>query len=353
MRIIRKKKCKLLVIGEAWGVEEEKRKLPFIGPTGKQLREWSLSCGLDLSSPHVKMTNVFNLRPPFGGGVKALCGPKTEGIPHVKQLLKNSNGYVRAIYKAEIDRCWEEIIRHDPHCILALGATPLWLLKTGRSSISKERGYVFNSIKHPDAPRTYKVMPSFHPAYIARSWQDRVYLLRDLHKTIREKEFPEIRYTPRELWINPTTTDLDEFERKFLTPAPAVISADIETGKGHITEVSLAPNPNVAISIPFIKREGSEDGNYWQTLEEEVYAVKWFLRQLDAADRVLGQNFSYDFKWIWEHWLHGVSNYYEDTMVLSHALEPELRKSLEILGSTHANEGYWKDMRNEANKPET
>lgn len=344
------RKTKLLIIGEAWGRSEEETGIPFSGATGQQFRNWALQAGLNVMSPHVRMTNVFNRRPPWGGDVSRFCGAKREGIPGLKPLLYSPMRYVLPKFQSELDQCWQEIIDYDPNLILALGNTPLWLLKAGKNSITTERGYVFNSIRHPDAPRTYKVLPSFHPAYVNRAWADRVYLLHDLHRATVEMEYAETRYTERELWINPGLEDLEEFARRYLTPSPDLLSVDIETGMGQITEISLAPSPYVSICVPFIKREGSPDGNYWPDLASELAAVEWCKHHIRAARRVLGQNFSYDFKWLWNQWLFPVSNYSEDTMVLAHAREPELRKSIQILASVYANEGSWKHMRKETQR---
>ena len=56
----------------------------------------------------------------------------------------------------------------------------------------------------------------------------------------------------------------------------------------------------------------------------------------------VGQNFTYDLSWLWHLYGIRVNNYSQDTRLLSHALYPELPKSLEFLGATYARERAWK-----------
>lgn len=56
----------------------------------------------------------------------------------------------------------------------------------------------------------------------------------------------------------------------------------------------------------------------------------------------LFQNGAYDVQ-VLAHWGIRVEGEYEDTMILHHALEPELPKALDYLGSIYTNEVAWKN----------
>ena len=63
----------------------------------------------------------------------------------------------------------------------------------------------------------------------------------------------------------------------------------------------------------------------------------------------LGQNVIYDIQYSLEYGIFP-NNVIEDTMLLHHALYPELPKGLAFLASVHTNSPAWKHMRKESNK---
>ena len=62
-----------MIIGEAWGEQEELHEAPFIGPSGHLLRR--ALAAADVAMDDCYLTNVFNFRPP-GNDIAELCGPK-------------------------------------------------------------------------------------------------------------------------------------------------------------------------------------------------------------------------------------------------------------------------------------
>ena len=123
---------KIVIVGEAWGREEEQEQTAWVGMAGKLLKGLLSSVGINYYDCYA--TNVFNLRPQPSNDVSNLCGPKDQGIPHMKSLA--SGKYVRAEYAPELQRLYKEIRNENPNLVLALGGTALWAL-TGQSKINK------------------------------------------------------------------------------------------------------------------------------------------------------------------------------------------------------------------------
>ena len=332
----------IMLVGEAWGKEEELVGQPFVGASGKWLRRWLAMVGIRYEDCYV--TNVLNLRPrnPVTGGfhndIKNCCGKKADGIPGYPAVAKGK--YMRAEFAPELERLYNEIDRVKPTLIIALGGTASWaLLKT--SGIKGVRGSPIQSI--PIRGNVYKVFPTYHPAAILREWKIRPILLSDLYKCRAESEFPEIRRPSRLIWIEPTLADLARFEREYIIPSRD-LSIDIETAGDQITEIGFAPTKDVALVVPFM--DDTKPGkHYWPTLEEEIQAWLWVRRMCQLAKRIVGQNFLFDTHRLWRSYGITVLNVQDDTMLLHHALQPEMEKGLEFLGSIYTNESKWKFMR--------
>ena len=66
---------------------------------------------------------------------------------------------------------------------------------------------------------------------------------------------------------------------------------------------------------------------------------------LQSGNRKILQNAQYDLTYLWQTWGVWVKNVAEDTMLLHHALQPELEKGLGFLGSAYTDVPAWKNMR--------
>lgn len=324
-------KNKIMLIGEAWGEEEAKQGLPFVGPSGKLLN--GLLSQVGISRDECYVTNVFNFQPERNQ-LKSICGKKVEGIPGWPAL--NKGGYILAQYASELDRLFTEIQRESPTLIIALGATPCWALLK-HSSIKSIRGApLLASVQG----QRYKVFPTYHPAAVLREWKLRPILLADLEKARRESEYPEIRRPKREVWIEPTLDDLVRFEQEHILPSPN-LSIDIETAGDQITCIGFAPTHSTALVVPFFDAS-SPSKSYWPTVEAEFEAWKWVSRICKLNKRIVGQNFLYDVNYLWTKYGITVPHASDDTMLLHHALQPEMEKGLGFLGSIYTDEQAWK-----------
>lgn len=322
----------IMLLGEAWGRDEEEARQPFVGASGRILNYMLRQVGIDRKECAV--TNVFNLRPKPNNDVSNLCGAKGLSIPGRPPLIRGK--YVLAEYGPELERLEREIANAKPNVIVALGATAAWAV-LGTTGIRDIRGAPALSSSGR------KVIPTYHPAAVMRDWTLRPIVISDLHKARQESLFPELERPRREIWIEPTLDDLDQFYISYIEES-SVLSVDIETADGQITCIGFSPSPSVALVVPFVDPQAS-DGNYWRSEREEIEAWRWVRWILSLPKRVVGQNFIYDMNYLWRTYGIPVPSSSEDTMLLHHALQPEMQKGLGFLGSVYTLESSWKIAR--------
>ena len=324
----------IVLIGEAWGEEEERQGRAFVGSSGYLLDRMLQQAGI--SRKDCFATNVFNFRPP-ANKIAWVCGDKDDGVYGYPALIKG--GYVRREFQSELDRLGDELEKHNPNIVICLGNTACWAL-LGKTMISKLRGTVQYST------HTYsglKVLPTYHPAAVSRQWSLRPTVVIDLIKGQRESEYADIIRPVREIWIEPTLEDILEYDRLYIEPCEE-LAVDIETAGSIITLIGFAPNESTAIVIPGlgVRRAGRD---YWpdRPTQYKVYrAIRTILKR--PTPKVF-QNGLYDAAFIIRAWAMAIGGLGDDTMLLHHALQPESLKSLGFLGSIYTDEGPWKQMR--------
>ncbi len=353
----------IFLLGEAWGEHEAKIGKPFVGPTGVELLKLLHKAQILTLSPtdytsidsfyrtndptyihsiwsrfsHIHRTNVFQLHPP-GNELKFLCGPKSKAIPGYPPLEKSL--YVRHEYTSELDRLANEISTCNPNCVVCLGNTALWAL-TGNTGIGSARGYTRMSILTAVG---WKLLPTYHPTTIFHQYSLRPIVIADLMKAKAQSEFPELHRPRREIWIEPTLQDIQQYLWSW-GPDENLWSVDIETYGNRITCIGFCPSSYGALVIPFEPGPNGEK-SYWPTPELEAqvwYEIKSFLE--DASIPKLFQNGLYDIAFLWRSMEIKVRGATHDSMLLHHALQPEMQKGLGFLGSLYSDERMWKDMR--------
>lgn len=321
---------KIALVGEAWGKDEAAAGLPFQGNAGRILNGLLAQVGIRREDCFI--TNVLNLQPKPSNDIKNTCGPKATSIPGMPALIPGK--YMRAEFLPELRRLHTELKEVKPNLIVALGATASWaLLQT--TGIAAIRG---STVHSPWG----KVLPTYHPQAVGYDWSLRPVVYADLTKAKREAEFPEVRRPVREIWVEPSITDLYAFEEYFVKAK--IIALDIETMGDMITCVGFSPSPAHAIVVPFYDtlKPGK---NYWQSFEEERTAWQWVAKWCQGPTPKVLQNGLYDINFLWRTMGIAVNNATHDTMLLSHALQPELQKGLAFLGSIYTDESSWKLMR--------
>jgi uracil-DNA glycosylase len=354
---------KICVVGEAWGEYEARIGQGFCGPSGIELlRMLHESGNIALSRvdreyisdyyrrgdprsidsiwrlhTEIFRTNVFNIHPP-ANKLEWFCGSKDGGIPSYPALLPSR--YVRREFEPHLDRLASEILNHNPNLIIGLGNTALWAL-CGRTGVTKLRG---TTQLTTHCVSGYKLLPTYHPAAVLRQWELRPTTVADLIKCRREAEFPDIRRPACEIWIEPTLEDIERFINDYIIGCD-LLSVDIETTGSRITCIGFASKPELAIVIPF-DDDRAKNRSYWTTSEDESTAWRLVRNVLmDGTVPKLFQNGLYDISFLWRAYGIGVKGAAEDTMLLSHSLQPESLKGLGYLGSIYTDHGPWKQER--------
>ncbi len=326
-------RAKILIVGEAFGQNEEAAGVPFVGESGKELGRILSEAGI--SESDCRFTNVLNTRPPnndFEGTFMYSSKKAAKGNPHVTYFGKMCHPIVlegiRELYR-EIETC-------DPNVIVPLGNIPLWAL-TGYSGITKWRR---SEIRARIDNRERKVIPAFHPAYVMRSWEERPITVQDFRIIRRESASPDVHIPDYDFLLRPSFNDVLEFIKDLESRLPGPIAVDIETRNRQIACIGLARSPFHAICIP-IQSVESSTGSYW-TVEEEVEII-WALKHLLTRAHVIGQNFSYDNQYFARNYGF-ICNLRDDTLFMQHVSFPGLPKGLDFLSSMYReHHTYWKD----------
>lgn len=329
--------CKIAFIGDAPGDEELSAGVPFAGPAGKLFdnmlrmanirREDCLLTGvLDTPIPENDIANLL-------GDAAERKTWKDYNLPPLGKA-----GWLRPEYIPALDRLTAELTRAGPNVIVPCGNFALWAM-TGFYNIMARRGAVHEAtMTMPGA----KLLPVLHPASILKQFKMYSVTSADFVKIAREAEYPDIRTTKRELWLEPTFEDIRMFKRLYLDRADYIV-VDIETfpSRRQITCIGFAASPERAICIPFVD-ERKPNRSYWSTAREEI-AVWGAVKEIMESDiPKIGHNFTYDSQWLFDLLRIKSMNYSEDTRLLAHALYPEMRKDLGTLGAMYANERAWK-----------
>ena len=151
----------LVFVGEGPGADEDKEGFPFVGAAGVILTKMIRALGYEREQIYI--CNVVKCRPPGNRN------PKPEEMAQCKQFLY-----------AQLDMI-------KPKVVCALGAVAANLLTNRQDIISKMRGKVFRN-------RELVIVPTFHPAYIYRSYSKKKHVWEDLKliESLLEEEEKEI-----------------------------------------------------------------------------------------------------------------------------------------------------------------
>ena len=189
-----------------------------------------------------------------------------------------------------------------------------------------------------------KVLATYHPAGVMRNWAWRPIVVSDLMKAWRESASPVISRPSRQLLIDHTEQEIESWVSHTLTISPSSLSVDIETKAGFITCIGFARAAAEAMVVHFYSSCPTNFGNVWleAAQEERVWLQVW--RLLGSNIPKIFQNGMYDLQYLMRMGLR-VAACRHDTMLLHHAIYPEMNKGLGFLGSVYTNEPAWKLMR--------
>ena len=335
----------LAFVAQSPGKNEMLKLIPLVGASGQLLERICVQAKIDFQ--RCFRGNVVGFHPDGNDFKTGFCAKKGEVGGKAYTLPPISTGaYLKPKYLPELDRLKAELEAYKPNLVVALGNEALWAL-TGEAGITKYRGTIMESSLVPGL----KVLPTFHPANIFRAYENRVYLVIDLMKAKIEMETPEIKRTSRKIHLYPENP-LELYYWLSQQPEAAsddsLCSVDIEDitvkGKKYLTCIGFAFNSSSALVVPFWS-ELREKNNYWQSLDDEIQA--WvFVAYMLKTYPILGQNFAaYDAWVLIEEMGLAARRLREDTMILHHCFEPEMKKGLGVLSSIYCIEPAYKTMR--------
>jgi uracil-DNA glycosylase len=153
----------VMIVGEAFGAEEEKQNMPFVGKSGQLLIKTFENLGFKRKDFYI--TNVFMQRPPendisyfFGGFKKDIC-----------ENVQAYNGKFLLIeFSIHLYRLQNEILREKPELIIGLGNIPYWCFTGNSGGITKARGKILTETYGPIKLNT-RYIPTYHPSYMLRN----------------------------------------------------------------------------------------------------------------------------------------------------------------------------------------
>lgn len=146
-------KARIVLIGEAPGMEEDRLGLPFVGASGRLLDRMLASIGLDRTTVYI--SNTVFWRPP--GNRSPTSAELAACLPFVERLI--------------------ELI--DPALLIAVGGPAAATLLGQAEGIGRLRGRWF-TFQTPRMPRPVVATAIFHPAYLLRSPGQKRIAWRDL-----------------------------------------------------------------------------------------------------------------------------------------------------------------------------
>jgi len=285
------KPCRVMLISERPGAEEDQTGTPFAGGAGRILGRWLYEAGHFRREIHVD--NVFQHRPPRDD----LAGAKPD-------LTAAYGDLVRRIREV------------SPRVIIAAGDVALQFF--GKTGITNWRGSCFewNGIK---------VVPVFNPAFVMQVPNMWRFCVADIKFAMRQAEqWPTdkgVQYI-----IQPNADTFDRWCKAI--PDESEVSLDLETTYdfGLITQVNLSYKPREAVVIDM----------------EEEYLVPLF-RLLRRPLRWVGQNILM-FDTLRLHELGApLLKIYADTMLAHHLLQSPAPHDLGFINSCYARYPYYKD----------
>lgn len=329
--------CPIAFVGEAPDDTSICRGLPQVGPSGRLFDKMLRLADIDRADCWVG--NVFDEKIP-GNSIKNWCVKEKEDADGPLPYRVPGVGFLRREFYHHFDRLRAELEAAKPAVIVPMGGTALWAFAE-TNKITDARGAVGRATQIvPGA----KILPTYHPMFVQHQYKAMVTVVADYRKAWAEATVPqtELILSPRELWLEPSLSDISEFIERYLIPS-ALISLDIETAAGQITCFGASADSERAICIPFVDyRRPSRC--YWEEPGQEAAAWRLVRYICQLPNVKLFQNGPYDVFWLLQRGIK-VRNWREDTRLLHHALYPELPKTLAYMGSVYAAETAWKTMR--------
>jgi DNA polymerase-1 len=311
----------IALVGEQPGKYEIIQKKPFVGPAGRQLDECLNAAGISRHECYI--TNV----------IKDLMHPLVYYIDLSKRPPRVSPAGQECI-----DFLEEELKKCSANVIVPIGNIALFAI-CGLVGITKYRGSVLESTLCFGR----KTIATLHPATIIppkNQYLNRHLIIYDLKRAKAQSTLPEIEYTPRNLVLRPSYSEvileLKGLEYEGLNGT--VIFYDIELFNEEVSCISFSCQPRRAICIPFIHSQGD-----YFTVEQETEVWRRIGAILENRKiRKGGQNIAFDSHFLLRKYGIKARNL-DDTMVAQKILFPDYPVGLQFITTMYTDIPYYKD----------
>lgn len=284
--------CKLMLVGEAPGEEEEIFGKPFIGSAGVKLNSILNQAGIRRENCFI--TNVVRCRPPFN---------RKPVVGEIKACKRHLDGEI-AIIKPEV--------------IVCLGDIAYRAIVGYKGILSKVRGIPFKV-----DGRT--VIPTFHPASIVRGLKEEMSIVRDLElaKSFLEKS----EKTETEVQIRIIKTENEILQLIEFLKNSEEFSFDLETTSldwysGQILCVGISTVPGLSFVIPI--RSGDKLLWEWDKIQSHLNEI------FKLPAKKIAHNGKFDIQFLKHNGIE-VNNFYFDTMIAHHLTNENVSHKLDFL----------------------
>lgn len=307
--------AKICIIGDLPGTEDDRCLRPFAGASGTVLESCLHAAGLTKMDCY--LTNVIKVRP-RNGDTTSIFNPRTGAFTQAGVEW--------------LDYLATELRDVRANVLVPFGALAMAAL-VGRSSVSKFRGYVTETLRRYGSR---KAIPTYHPSATLRGqYLLRYYITADLRKAKIESSQPEIIRPDRRIVVPTTLSECLEW-LDYINEQPAY-ACDIEVVNFEVSAIGFATSPQLAVSIPFYHEHWTED--------EELVLWNAVAKILENPKiRKLFQNGIFDIQFLFTRCGIRVADPIEDSMIAHSVMYPEMLKGLGFLGSMYCgSQEYWKD----------
>lgn len=312
--------AKIIIIGEAPGKQENLKRRPFTGGAGTILDSELSRADIDRKKD-VYVTNVVKYQPP-GNNLKTKAA-----LDYIAENIPILHREIRSLPQVRV------IVPTGNIAMAALGLS---------DRIGRARGFIYNT-------PLGKVIPTFHPAYFMRSYEDIVTGIRDFQK-IKRHATTGGRAAPREMFnIAPTIIEVEEFVARIKNQVnlgkKITLAVDLET---YITDhpiltpiktVGLATDNREALIVPFITQS---ERLYWRSEDETLRAITAIGELLDDPRiEIMCHNALFDILVLMSHGFV-INGPIYDTMIGQYLVYHPSPHTLEYLVSIYTDFDQWK-----------
>lgn len=348
------KDAQIVILGEAWGSEEQAAQQPFVGSSGNELTRMLAEAGIQRND--VLCTNIVADRPRDNKMWRFFDSsmPVVKGLKPSQKVLDG------------LSQLKEQLASYPRQLIIGAGNYPLWALtEVSGSSPAPDKEARLLGIKVPtgisnwrgsmwftgEGPNRTPYLPIIHPAAILRQWSLRSTTVHDLKARIPMALRGDWRPSNEPVfWAPPTFDQASSRLKLWISKANSGekvrIASDIETipSRKLLVCIGFADSRHFGMCIPFLDvKAGGSTTDYW-THQQEVELIQLIRRVLSHPNILLeGQNFNYDNQYIQKEWaITPLIDF--DTMAAQHLLWPGTPKGLDHISSLYCQyHWYWKE----------